>query len=230
MDVWFVRLTGSRQAIDALAGILSPDEQERASRFKFDEHRDRFILARGALRTLIGSYLGEDPQKVRFVVGEKGKPALADATVGLQFNLSHSADRAVYAFALNCEVGVDIEKPRPVPEMMRIANRFFSPQEAAELESEPEPARQDAFFRCWTRKEAYIKAVGGGMSIPLDGFRVTLKSGEEPRIETEGQWNLHHLNAGEEFIGALAYPGPRRAIRTFGPVNAAEAVYVQTDG
>lgn len=163
-----------------LLDTLSGDERRRAARFVFDVHRRRFIAARGLLRRQLGAVLGEPPASLRFAYGSAGKPSLAWPEKALRFNLSHSGDRAVLAFSADFELGVDIEKTRDDVDHQAISERFFSPAERAALEREPAGRRSRAFFEIWTRKEAFIKARGGGLTIALDSFDVSL--GEPARV------------------------------------------------
>src|SRR5580704_12029589 len=151
---------------------LSPDELDRASRFHFPRDRQRFAASRSQLRILLAGYLGIDPAAVSFSYSEKGKPSLGAAHAGsnLQFNISHSGGVTLLAFARGREIGVDVEQLRSDFEVEAIARRFFSPSEQRQLAALPAEKSVDAFFRCWTRKEAYIKAIGDGLSLPLDQF------------------------------------------------------------
>lgn len=168
VDVWFVRLAASDLMLARARGILSADERARAGRFFFEHLQRRYTLARAALRVLAGRHLSRAPESLPIAYAGHGKPRLPDSR--LQFNLSHSGDLAAYAFSNDVEVGIDIEQIRPVSDRRSIARRFFSARECRALEEE-EPAGGDAaFFRCWTRKEAYIKAIGAGLSVPLAGF------------------------------------------------------------
>jgi 4'-phosphopantetheinyl transferase len=203
VDVWPVWLTASPDVAQALRALLSPDEASRAARFVFDRDRLRYELSQAALRLLLSPYLNTAPRKIAFSFGPKGKPAVA----GVAFNKSHSGLIALYAVTSGCEVGVDVgvdlgidvELLRHLPDADRIAASFFHPAEANEILSFTDPAaRQEAFFRCWTRKEAYVKAIGDGLHIPLDQFQVTLLPED---------WNLHQLQPAPGYIGALAYRG-----------------------
>jgi 4'-phosphopantetheinyl transferase len=203
-----------------LESLLTPDERDRAGRFHFDRLRHSFILARGSLRLLLGRYLGAAPAGVRFAYGEKGKPALADPSSRLHFNASHSGGIALCAFTLDCEIGVDVEQMRPLPDMQGIARRFFCAEESGELMALPEHQREAAFFRCWTRKEAYIKAIGDGLSAPLDGFAVTLRPDEPARLKhianntAAGEaWTLQNAEASPGYAAAVAYRGSPRVLR-----------------
>jgi 4'-phosphopantetheinyl transferase len=158
---------------------LSPDELSRAARFVFETHRRRFAAARCLLRELLGELLETAPAELRFEYGAAGKPALAWPKTALRFNVSHSGDQAVFAFAHDVEIGVDIEEARDV-DHAAIAQRFFSPAEGEALRGLPAERRSRAFFEIWTRKEAFVKARGGGLTIALDSFDVSL--GEPARL------------------------------------------------
>jgi 4'-phosphopantetheinyl transferase len=211
VHVWDADLDRVRE--DALAASLSNDERERGRCFHFERDRRRFVAARGLLRFLLGRYLDVHPAGVRFGYGPGGKPYLASAD-GLRFNVSHSGGLALLAFAWCREVGVDVERVRPVPEAEDIARRYFSPFEEAELRRLPEGERTAAFFRCWTRKEAFVKATGDGLSRPLDGFDVTMAPGEPARLlrvagEPEvarGFW-IEDVSPGRGFTAAVAVEG-----------------------
>lgn len=227
IDVWPVRLEASVETTERLQRVLTPDEAERVSRFRFDHLRSSFVLSRGALRLLIGRYLHIAPQDVEFSYGSKGKPRLA-ASTGLDFNASHSGALALFAFTLGCEIGADVEQIHTVHEMHALVARFFSPEEAAEWTSLPADQRELAFFSCWTRKEAYLKAIGEGLSAPLQNFQVTLRPGDPPRFvhiehdETAAEaWTLQDLALDAKYAAALAYRDAPRPIRLFPPADAA---------
>ncbi|HEX5229401.1 MAG TPA: 4'-phosphopantetheinyl transferase superfamily protein [Bryobacteraceae bacterium] len=219
VHLWIVRLEAEESAFDHARSWLSEDETARAERFRFDWHRRKYILGRAALRALLGSYLGIGPADVRFVYGPHGKPALAEASNTLRFNASNSGDLAACAFTRSCEIGVDVEHHRLVRDFEHIANRFFSPAEAAEVLALPESGKVQGFFNCWTRKESYIKALGGGLSIPLDSFEVTLRPGVAPRMlsldgsaEAARCWTLHEFAPAEGYTGAMAYRDAPRIV------------------
>jgi 4'-phosphopantetheinyl transferase len=214
-----VRLIAPDAVVARFASLLTPDEQGRAGRFRFEHLRRSFTLARGALRILLGRYLNIDPAAIRFVYGEKGKPSLAEPS-RIRFNASHSGDLALYAFTPDCEVGVDVEKFRPMTDLREIAARFFCAEEAAELMQVPEEQRGPAFFRCWTRKEAYIKAIGDGLSVPLDAFAVSLRAGDPAQIIHIGRdaaaaaaWTLENLEPAPDYAAAVAYRDAPRVLR-----------------
>src|SRR5215831_2258301 len=164
--------------VDIYWSLLAEDERNRADRFAFPSLRAKYVLSRGILRTLLGRLLGLKAQALNFSYGEAGKPFLPSGPHSLEFNLSHSGEMVAYAFTKCGLVGIDIEQRRELRDLEGIAERFFGPVEYQELMSLDPTSQQLAFFNCWTRKEAYIKAVGGGLSIPLDSFRVSLLSGQ----------------------------------------------------
>jgi 4'-phosphopantetheinyl transferase len=229
VHVWPLRLTAPDSLTRTFESLLAPDERSRAARYHFDHLRPPFILSHGALRILLGRQLGIEAAQVRLKYGARGKPSLDDLSAPITFNMSHSGECALFALTMNCDLGVDVERIRPVRDMAAIANRFFCPEEATELMSLSPEEREKAFFLCWTRKEAYIKAIGEGLALPLDSFRVTFLPGtpvEFHYIRHEGanaaNWNLHNLEFLPDYAGALAYPGPFRPIRLFRPVTPAE--------
>jgi 4'-phosphopantetheinyl transferase len=170
---------------------------------------------------LLGQYLGVRPATIQVNYGSKGKPTLGE-TGAVEFNASHSDGLAVFAFTFDCEIGIDVEQIRSLPDMQQIANRFFCAEEATELMLLPESERQRAFFRCWTRKEAYIKTTGEGLSTPLDGFRVTLQPEVPARLvhvqhdlSAANRWTLHDLELTPAYAGALAYCEAPRPVLLF---------------
>lgn len=199
--------------VDRLGSLLSPDERARAKRFRFRRDRDRFVVGRACLRILLGRCLGRPPATLRFSYHDHGKPAL-EPRAPLQFNLAHSNGLAVYAVCLDAEVGVDVEPLQAEPRE-RIPEHFFAPGEVAALRALPEDAQAAAFLRCWTRKEAFLKARGNGLSLPLDAFDVTLGPGEAPRLlrtawdaEEASEWSLHDLSSSfPGYVAALAVRG-----------------------
>lgn len=220
VHLWVVRLEASEDNFERSRSWLSEDEIARAERFRFDRHRRAFVLGRAALRALLASYLGIAPADVRFVYGPQGKPALADTLSPLRFNASNSGDLAACAFTRGCEIGVDVEQHRAVRDLENIAHRFFSPEEAAEVLELPATDKETGFFNCWTRKEAYIKAMGGGLSIPLDSFQVTLRPGVAARMvsldgsaEAARCWTLHDFTPAPGYTGAIAYRDEPRSIQ-----------------
>lgn len=216
VHTWYASLDLSPQRLQRLASLLSPDEQARAERFYFERDRKRFIAGRGLLRTILGSYLGMEPSRVEFCYGSYGKPALKTTFYGrvLQFSLSHSNGLALYTVSWNRRVGVDVEYIRPVCEADRIAERFFSADETAVIRSLPVERRLEAFFNAWTRKEAYLKAIGDGLTRPLTQIEVSLAPGEPARlVSVRGdrweatRWRLEALKVASGYLTALAVEG-----------------------
>jgi 4'-phosphopantetheinyl transferase len=202
VHVWEANLNQARSRIDDYLRSLSVDERERADRFHFDRDRDHFIVARGVLRNILGLYLNREPASLSFEYSSHGKPLLAPAAHrdAISFNLSHSDGIALYVMARDRAVGVDVEFIRSGPRSEQIAERFFSLHEVATLRALPVTLQRYAFFLCWTRKEAYIKARGEGLSLPLDQFDVSLTPGEpaeligtRPDPLEAGRWSLRNL-------------------------------------
>lgn len=219
LHVWAVPLDEPPERVQSLARVLSADEAERARRFRFPIHRCRFIVARGVLRHLLARYTGETPGALTFRYGSRGKPDLPSHP-HLHFNLSHSGGMALVGVTRLGPVGVDVEQVRTFEDMEEIARRFFSPREFGRLSTLPSEVRPEAFFNCWTRKEAYVKAVGEGLALPLDCFDVSLAPGEAPRFlafrdpaESPDRWSLYHLQPAPGYVGAVALEGRGGALR-----------------
>jgi 4'-phosphopantetheinyl transferase len=216
IHLWAARLDPPAAEVVRLHRLLDADEQAKAARFRFDKHRRRFIVGRGFQRIVLGDYLGVDAAEIELRYGPKGKPYLAGPwRERLHFNLSNSSEMALLGVNVEREIGVDIEKLREVHEMEQLAERFFSRREAPVLLALPEERKIEGFFNCWTRKEAYLKAVGTGLSAPLDRFDVTLEPGAPPRMlaleesaEKAASWSLCHLEPAEGYLGAFAIEVP----------------------
>jgi 4'-phosphopantetheinyl transferase len=216
VHVWRASLEPPRHVLDRLLATLSDDEREKAARFRFPVHRDRFVAGRGIQRAILSRYLSIAPAAIRYRLTGHGKPELdgAAAASGIRFNVSNTESFALLAFTLGREIGVDVEHLREMPDGEAIAQRFFSAPENQVFAGIPAHQRDLAFFTCWTRKEAYIKAVGEGLSMPLDRFDVTLVPGEPARLlRTRGndaeaaRWTLRELDPGPGYLGALAVEG-----------------------
>lgn len=227
--LWTVPLEASDRQVEECRAWLSEQEVTRAARYKFDRHRRDFILSHGVLRALLGKLKREHPASFSFAYALHGKPALQDRTEPVQFNMSRSSSLAVYAFTIGCEVGVDVEQIIPVPELAEVAERFFTTEETAELMALSELQRVHGFFNCWTRKEAFVKALGEGLSVPLDSFRVTLGPGEPARllymadnVQAAQDWTLYDWVPAAEWVCALAYPDRPRTVRHSPTVPAGE--------
>lgn len=222
VHVWSASLRLGAAAIAALRDTLAPDERARADRFHFRRHREEFTAARGLLRAILARYLALAPERVRFDYRAHGKPALAqdlDAGSGLRFNLSHAGGVALYAIARDREIGVDVERIRPDAATLDIAERFFAPAEVAALRRVPDVHRAEAFFNCWTRKEAYVKAMGTGLSHSLRDFAVSVGPeaavlhGEAP--EPSEPWTLVSLAPRSGYVGAVATAGRVHALHAW---------------
>ncbi|HET9532443.1 MAG TPA: 4'-phosphopantetheinyl transferase superfamily protein [Blastocatellia bacterium] len=216
VHVWRVALDLKEAARERLLGTLSPDERSRAGRFRFQKDRDHFIAGRGTLRSILSLYLRAEPSRLSFRSTYYGKLYLDGelARSGIRFNLSHSHGLALYAVTSDREIGIDLEYIRSEVAAEQIAERFFSAREVKKLRSLPEASQAEAFFNCWTRKEAFIKARGEGLSLPLEKFDVSLAPGEpaallETRIddETASRWEIRDLPAGPAYKAALAVEG-----------------------
>jgi 4'-phosphopantetheinyl transferase len=199
VDIWRAPLTASAAEFEQLKSNLSEHDKARAHRFVFERDRDAFTCARGILRELLGRYLGCRPYTIEFEYGDYGKPILAGRHTGdpIQFNLSHSRGVAIYGFAVNRKIGVDVELVRQEPRRDEIAERYFSRRETEELRHSSEDQRTEMFFLCWTRKEAYVKATGLGMKIPLQSFDVSLSPGNPVTLalsaEADSTWRIVSL-------------------------------------
>lgn len=233
VHVWRADLNCTEAALETYASLLTADELARAARFRFDRDRRRFVAARGALRVTLSRYLQLAPEQICFAYNAYGKPALSAVfdDSRLRFNVSHAHELALYAVTRGCEVGVDVEftntafnsnggSDRAGDVCLELAEQFFAPVEAATLRALPEAMRTQAFFNCWTRKEAYIKAVGQGLSHPLDSFAVSLIPGEAARLSgTDGDhepyapWSLIELQPGNGYVAALAVAGSVSELR-----------------
>ena len=211
--VWAVDLERETFEGHMLAETLSADEWMRADRFVFEKHRAHFVAARGYLRAILAKYTQCKPGELAFFYGEHGKPALASPwdKSQLRFNLSHAAGLALVAISLRREIGVDIEHlNRKVGHMQDIAKRFFAPGEYERLCALPREEQRRAFFCCWTRKEAYLKAMGTGLTHSLKNFEVSL--GRKAKLlwikkGNIGDWTLRHLEPAKGYVGAVAIAG-----------------------
>lgn len=230
IHVWPVRVRGSYDLVEHCLTMLTKKECERAERFRFEHLRRAFILSHGCVRILLANYASVSWADVRFGYKRHGKPYVSSPRTDLCFNQSDSEDLAIFGFVMGCELGVDVEAIRSPAEMEDIARRFFSPEELIDFLTLPLALRQTAFFTAWTRKEAYLKAIGAGLNVQLDTFRVTLLPDEEARLlhisgdqRAADSWNIHDFRPADGYIGALAYPGRRRQVTLF-PVIEASAV------
>jgi len=221
VHLWQASLEG--RAADIFESFLSDDELTRANRFHFIRDRNHFVVARGLLRNLLAAYLGVNCAELRFSYGAQGKPfLLLDDQAQINFNVSHSDGRAAFAFTRGRDLGVDLEYVKDDFDDELIANRFFSRAEVLALRTVPVALRKQAFFNCWTRKEAYIKARGEGLSMPLDQFDVSLRPDEpvallnNQREEREvSRWAMQAIPAPEVYVGALVVEGRGWQLKNF---------------
>lgn len=221
VHVWRASLNFTESSLQSLQHSLAADERSRADRFHFQKDREYFIAARGLLRVILSHYLGIAPSHLRFCYSANGKPALSNHGGNmLRFNLSHSHGLALYAITRYREVGIDLERIRADFPWEDLAQQFFSPQENATLGSLPASFRHWAFFNCWTRKEAYVKATGKGLMLPLDQFDVSLAPGEPAAllrtrwdVEEAARWSLQELIPGPGYVAALAVEGDRYQLK-----------------
>ena len=216
VQIWRVFVEQQPFDLQTLHAILSLDEQERAAGFVFERDRDRYIIARGVLRVLLSHYLGIAPDRLSFCYGSYGKPELSptQSKQTVRFNVSHSRGVILYAVTRDRHVGIDVEYIRRDFPCEEIAQKFFAPEEHAILHQIPIAMRYPVFFSCWTRKEAYIKAMGKGLSLPLHQFTVSMLPGEPARLlstqwarQEAHRWLLQELIPASDYVGALAVEG-----------------------
>ena len=215
VHVWRLSLDLQPTTIDSLWKLLSNDEQARADRYRFIRDRSWFVARRGRLRLILAEYLGLEPAGLEFSYNHFGKPALREeAQSKITFNISHSHGLALFAFARRVDIGVDLENRRENIDYLGLAERFFSSAEIEQLHSLSPAFRPQAFFLCWTRKEALIKASGEGLSLPLANFDVSLSPGEPARLlatrhglDAPEKWSLFNLEPALDYSAALAVHG-----------------------
>jgi 4'-phosphopantetheinyl transferase len=216
VHLWHVDLASVAKGEQRWEQILSEDERARATRFHFSRDRQYFTATRALLRTILGGYLDSDPKALRFQYSKNEKPSLtpSQSQNPVEFNVSHSGDVALLAFARGRDVGVDVEQLRENFDHEAVARRFFSEQEQRQLAALAPADRYHGFFRCWTRKEAYIKARGTGLAFPLHQFDVSLRPGEEnalistrPDSTEAARWSLQDVRTGKAYVAALCVLG-----------------------
>jgi 4'-phosphopantetheinyl transferase len=224
VHVWATHLDLPSETLPRLAAILSNQERERATRFRFETHRGRFIAARAVLRSILAKHLDCEPDDLQFEYGPNGKPILTApfADSNLSFNLAHSEDLALIAVTRLGPIGVDVEKIRPMTDADALVARFFSPRETALFQKLPAAQKNAAFFNLWTRKEAWLKATGEGIAHSLNRVEVTFLPNEHARLvalpESSGPseaWILRELLPARDFIGAVALPNLQFSICNF---------------
>ncbi len=225
VHVWAAALDIPAPGLKQAAACFSPSEMERAARFHFGLHRDRFVAGRSLLRILLGRYLGVVPAAIEFTAGINGKPALAGpfTQCALEFNLAHSENLALLAVTRAGPVGVDVEAARPLDDFVELVERFFSPRERWLFRRLPDDQKPAAFFNLWTRKEAWLKATGEGIAGLLNRVEVSFLPGEQarllevPRKLAAGRsWQLCDLSPAVGFVGALALGAAELRVRCLG--------------
>jgi 4'-phosphopantetheinyl transferase len=212
IHVWIVDLSLDEERISSLFTQLSSDEQDRAARLLLPKGRQQFIAARGQLRQILASYLSTPPRELLFTYGAHGKPSLQPPhDTPVQFNLSHSGNLALLAVNLDRPIGVDIELAKPGRPFLKLSERFFSLIERNAIRRLDPDQIQDGFYACWTRKEAYLKAIGTGLATPLNAFDVTLAPGDPPaltgqRIDPKepSRWHLFEVPVPPGYRAAVA--------------------------
>jgi 4'-phosphopantetheinyl transferase len=227
IHVWAIDLEPGAGRLTEIGAVLCGEERQRAARFHFPVHRDRFTAGRGALRRILALYTGEAPADLVFTYGERGKPELPSAA-DLYFNLSHSSGLGLLGVTRCGRVGVDVERLKPATDFLSLSRRFFSAAEHERLLGLPEQLRLEGFFNAWTRKEAYVKAVGQGLALGLDEFDVSLAPGEPARFLTFrdprwdlARWRLYDLPPAPGFAGAVALEGRAQRVRLWRWLGAA---------
>lgn len=219
VDVWRVALEQPPRTVERLKSLLTDDELATAARYHFPVHRRRSIVRCAALRTILAGYLGAEAAELRFVYGAQGKPALAEPTAAVHFNVSHSGELALMSVGKQ-PLGVDLEQWREVADADLVARRFFTPNEVAAQRAAPDG--NQLFLRHWTRKEAVIKAVGRGLSMPLNTFDISAAdagqadAGQIVQINEAGgeqRWHVRDLDPAEGYLAALASAGPIEHVR-----------------
>jgi 4'-phosphopantetheinyl transferase len=218
VHIWSAGLHRSREEVQTLAAQLPAEEQERAKRYRAPLAHTQFVVARWTLRTLLGRYLDLAPAEVPLTNGLRGKPALP-ANLGLSFNVSHSHGLALFAFASKSEVGVDVEQVRSVADDLGLAQRYFCPQEVAVLQALALQQRQETFFHIWTRKEAFLKAIGLGISYGVERVEVSTTPEEARLLRLDGleapasNWDMQGLRPAREYVGAVCVEGRLGTVR-----------------
>jgi 4'-phosphopantetheinyl transferase len=213
VHIWRADLEVDESLQSSFLKLLSPDEKNRSGKFRFVKDRRNFIAARGILRILLGKYLEINPIEISFQYSRFGKPGIANND-SLRFNISHSQNMALFAFTKKFAIGIDVEFVNPDIEAKDIATNFFSTNEILNLLALPAEQQTLGFFNCWTRKEAFIKAVGEGLSFPLDKFEVSLEPGKPAKLlathwepAAVSKWSIYSMSPRANFVGCLAIEG-----------------------
>lgn len=221
IHIWKIELDCADCQWQPLMALLSIDEQIKADRYRFEQHRRRYIMGRTTLRKLLGAYLNRAPEMLNFAYNDHGKPSLAHDDSGLHFNVSHSGEIMLAAFVLNSGIGIDVETIQQDTDYLAIGQRWFSKQESNTLRDLAEEKRIGAFFRAWTRKEAYIKARGIGLSYSLNRFSVSMDETSPSLLEHEDcsqeikSWQIYNIEVSSDYSAAVAIEAARWDIRHY---------------
>lgn len=218
---WYSRFDLDNSRLPYYNTLLSNDEKRKANKFRFLVDRQKYATFRGILRILLSRYLDKNPEEILFKYGAFGKPDV-ETNTAMRFNISHSGSMAVFGFVQNYDIGVDVEKIKNDFNALELATNFFSEEEIKALSRTNENERFQAFYRCWTRKESFIKAVGQGLSYPLDSFAVSMDNDHtaeflriEGILQPEPIWQLHSFRPAEGYIAALSIKGNPDNIQFF---------------
>jgi 4'-phosphopantetheinyl transferase len=212
VHIWYLDLNLYLDKLEEFKAILSQEELTKAFKFKFEKHQNRFIITRANLRLILSKYINIAPENIEFIYSEKGKPSLAQNydDLGIEFNLSHSGELALYAVTKDKRIGIDVEKIRTNCDVESIAKRFFCESEYQFISRLPEGEKQRVFYQVWTRKEAYLKATGEGLGGGLDTIELDLESKDTKIISIKGEektsnnWYLYELKMPENYLASLA--------------------------
>jgi len=224
IHLWRISLGAELGDVNSLVEVLSPAEQQHAARFHFAPDRRRFVIRRAVLRQLLATCLGQHPSAITLEIGPHGKPAVSGQAGmnGLRFSSSHSGDMALIALACGRELGVDLEQHRLMTDAAEVAKQFFSPAEVIELTCLPLSLKKAGFFNCWTRKEAFVKATGLGLTYPLNRFTVSLAPGKPAQLlkveddpDALTRWGLISLDVAPDCSAALVYEGMPAVLKCF---------------
>jgi 4'-phosphopantetheinyl transferase len=210
VDIYRIPLDTPPLPLASLREILSAEEQARAARFYFERDRRRYQVARGMLRVILGAVVGQPPASLAFGYGAHGKPYLTHPHSDGQFNIAHSGEVALLGVTQGYTIGVDVEEHRPLPDMAPIVTQFFTAEEQSAILTRPAAEREDAFYAAWTRKEAYLKALGSGLARPLNDFTVAIPPNAPPRLlwvrdapAEPSRWHFWHLDPATGYSGAV---------------------------
>jgi 4'-phosphopantetheinyl transferase len=220
IHVWLLDLNLDLHKVDQLSNILSEDELTRAKKFHFEHHQHRFIITRANLRFILSKYLKITAQEIEFIYSEKGKPSLVKTCnqEGIEFNLSHTDNLALYAFTKNQKIGVDLEKIKDNCDIENLAKRFFTNNEYQVISNLERKQQPQAFFQAWTSKEAYLKATGEGLGGGLENIEINLHSQERELVRIEGNkqlvenWTLEKIDINDDYIATLAVKNLKKEI------------------